>query len=909
MNPQEWARVRAIFEEIAALPRDRQSQRLAELGLEPELRDQLQKMLASDARSDRLDSDLQAEVRRVEQEIDTSRKPGQTLGPYRLVRHLGDGGMGEVFLAERADGRFEAQVAIKFLALAGARARALFERERRLLARVNHPNIARLIDAGEDDKSAYLVMEFVDGLAITEYCAQAGTCVEDRLELMRQAALAVDHAHQHFVVHRDLKPPHLLVDREGRLKVLDFGIAAMLDPETGSASATSSHGFTPLYAAPEQILGEPTTTAVDVYALGLVLYELMTGRHAFGAASLSGDEASAAERKLVATCEPVRSRAELGATRDAWAGSRGGLRDLNAILQTALARQPRDRYRTPAELAADLERLARGEPVLARTQTRREAMARWIRTHRLASGAIGVAVLSLIVGSALALWSARNAALQRDEAMRQAQKAELIAHFLQDVFRSVEPSRSPDKEVSAKDILDAGIAQLGARSQSLPAEIAAELTLLFGDMLLELGKLDDAVAQYARALALAEPEGLERIVRKARLGQGRAYNSLGKFKESTAVLEYLTARAFDPTAFDEIDVRARMHLGSAYTQLGRLDEAEKLIDPLFAHTDRVLALQPNGGQLLGSLEGTRGSIYNARGDRENALKMRTLALQHLEAHFGTDLHPAVVSAIDNLANAHSVVGNDEQAHALSERSLGLTLRLYGELHPRLLIVRLNFAARLAGEGNNEAGLEQINAVFDALAKDETHPSYAWEGVAYQILALLNENLRRFDEADAATRQAIAVVTARYGEKSSRVGQCQATLGRILWKRGMHDEAKRQFQEGIAALSKAAGDDHPEVLQAQMDYLVFLADTGMFAERDALWSNPACAAGAEKRAGQHPRADAGSLRAASGPEPRASAGAAGRLPEDVATWIHVRGGPAVCRIFAVKFAGCRRRGRR
>ena len=835
MNPDEWEKLRAAFEEISALPRDRRAQRLAGLDLEPRLLDRLKKMLAGDEQSDRFDFALNAEVRRLEEEIDTARQPGQPLGPYRLVRHLGDGGMGEVFLAERADGRFEAQVAIKFLALAGTRARALFERERHLLARVSHPNIARLIDAGEDDKSAWLVMEFVDGRPLTEYCETARANVEDRLELLRQAALAVDHAHQHFVVHRDLKPAHLLVDAEGTLKVLDFGIAAMLDPETGSASATASHGFTPLYAAPEQLLGEPATTAVDVYALGLVLYELISGRHAFGNESGATGDGSTTERKLSGRLEAIRNRAELGAFEHSWGGSRAWLRDLNAVIQTALARRPQERYRTPAEFAADLHRLAQGEPVLARKETRREAWGRWIRGHRLASGAIAVAVSSLLVGSAVAFWSASNAALQRDEALRQTQKAEMIAGFLQEVFRSVEPSRSPGKEVSAKDILDAGIKQLDTRSPQLPKGIAAELSVVFGDMLVELGEYQQGVDQYARALSLGEPDAMDRVGRMARLGQGRAYNSLGNFAASTEVLQGLASAPFDPKSFDDIDVKARLRLGYAYTQLGRLDEAEAVLDPLLASADLIRASGPDGREVLGHLEVARGTLYAARDDSHNELKMYSSGLKDLEAHFGTDLHPAVVNAIDNLANAYSRVGDNDKAREVSRRSLDLGARLYGESHPRQLIARMNFASSLIPDGENELGLAEIRGVLDTLAKDENHPTYAWEGVAWFNLGRAHENLRQFAEAETAMRKALALVTERLGEKSYRIGQYEASLGRIAWKQHRNGEARDLFLAGIASLRRAVGEDHQKTIESEIDYLVFLADAGMNAERDSLWS--------------------------------------------------------------------------
>src|SRR5690606_31013194 len=282
MDAERWQRLKHHLSALLELSEAERSEALAHVELDAADKKALADMLAADASGDAFERAISRGVGQAEREIGNPSRIGSMVGAYRLIGQLGEGGMGDVYLAERADGRFEGAVAVKFLAMAGSRAATMFERERQILAQLQHPGIARLIDAGEDGEGhAYVVMEYVDGSRIDQYSMAHGLDIRSRLELIAQAADVVDHAHRMFVLHRDLKPAHLLV-AGGSIKVLDFGVAALADPDTGMATATQSMSYTPRYAAPEQLLGEPNCPGTDVYSLALILYELLTGEHAFG---------------------------------------------------------------------------------------------------------------------------------------------------------------------------------------------------------------------------------------------------------------------------------------------------------------------------------------------------------------------------------------------------------------------------------------------------------------------------------------------------------------------------------------------------------------------------------------------------------------------------------------------------
>lgn len=427
--------------------------------------------------------------------LSTSHLVAQRLGPYVIEAEIGRGGMGSVWSARRADGRFEGMVAVKFLRAAwlGSVGEERFKLEGLLLGRLDHPHIARLLDAGLfEGHQPYLILEYVEGEPIDAYCAGHALDLQSRLRLFLDVLAAVSHAHTHLIVHRDIKPANILVTRGGTVKLLDFGIAKLLEGEDGSElTRTSAHVLTPEYAAPEQLLGQPVTTATDVYALGLVLHTLLTDAHPRASRQLSGRELIRAvlneelPRPSAAARSPSAARALTG--------------DLDNIVAKALKKDTPERYASAAALADDLQRYLRHEPVTARPDTMRYRVTKFVLRNR-GSVLTGVAIaLGLILATSFALVQMSEARRQRDAAHAELLRAEAANDFSSLMLEEVGEG---GRVLTRQQLLDRGVELLDARHGADPAFVAEMLTQLagrYGDE--QHNDKSMALAQHALAIA------------------------------------------------------------------------------------------------------------------------------------------------------------------------------------------------------------------------------------------------------------------------------------------------------------------------------------------------------------------------------------------------------------------------
>ena len=428
------------------------------------------------------------------------------VGPYRLVRELGRGGMGSVWLAERTDGLLKRQVALKLPhrsmddGLLGER----FARERDILAGLEHPNIARLYDAGVSPEGRpYLAIEYVDGLSLLAYCRERGIGLEGRLALFLQVLAAIQHAHGRLVIHRDLKPGNILVTPAGQVRLLDFGIAKLVGPGRPDAQALTQVGeriMTPAYAAPEQVLGEPIDTAADIYALGVVLHQLLAGALPY---RLERDTPGGLEQAIL---ESRTRSASQGASHDplckAWARRLQG--DLDAIVHKAMRRAPAERYPSASAFADDIGRHLAGEPVLAQRGTVRYRSLKFLSRHRWGVGAASAVFAALSVGLGLALWQARVAGQHAELARKEAQVAKAVKDFLQGIFlansaQQADPLRA--RQTTARELLDIGVAQLQESLGQTP-EGLAEMLWIFSELYSQLLLPDKAVELAQQRLDL-----------------------------------------------------------------------------------------------------------------------------------------------------------------------------------------------------------------------------------------------------------------------------------------------------------------------------------------------------------------------------------------------------------------------
>lgn len=703
--------------------------------------------------------------------------PGDRLGPWRLLRLLDAGGMGVVFLAERVDGAYEQRVAIKFvraehLLLDPARRDELvarFENERRLLARLEHPNIARILDGGSVGGLPYLVMEYVDGGSLLEHCERAGLDARARIALFRKVCDGVQAAHRHLIVHRDLKPQNILVDADGEPRLLDFGIARLLDPDADDAAGLTRHGapaLTPAYASPEQLRLEPPTTASDVYSLGVMLYELLTGARPY---RLEGCSPAEIERIVCQTAPPLLRRAPLPAA----AGSRRPARsihgeDLERIVACAMHKQPERRYGSAQALADDLGRHLQGRPVQAHPDSVGYRLGKFLGRHRLASGLAALAVAAVLVAGTAAAWQAA-------QARRAAADTAAVNAFLTDVLRTSNPYMT-GSELSLSEAVATAAARIDERFAGRE-DLAVGVRNTLAESLLATRHIEAAEAQLTRALADGErlfgaddprtvtalgslaslrkaqhrsdeaqvlfDEALARLERSGQTGlplYASVLNDAGvmhlvreDFARAQHYLERAMAADAAGAAPDTVEQRARTlaNLAQAARGLGDLDRA----DALYRQAQPVLeAAYPDGGPHLAVILNNRARLTWMRGEREQAIALQAEAVAMHRRSFRGD-HEMVLVPMTNLARQALALGRLDQAADAAGQAVAMADRLYpqGGSH-----FHVNALAALTGARLAQGRLDE----------------------ATDLLLRTQAALATLDEAPASTRDYVAELTAR-----------------------------------------------------------------------------------------------------------------------------------------------------
>ncbi len=828
--------------------------------------------------------------------------PVERAGPYRLLRELGRGGMGAVYLAERSDGQYLKQVAVK-LVPPGPDTAALTRRfltERRILAGLDHPNIARLLDGGVTESGLpYLVMEYVEGERIDRWCETRGLGVAERIRLFDAVAAAVQFAHQHLVVHRDLKPGNILVTGDGQVKLLDFGVAKLLERTPGDADVPETRtGMllgTPAYASPEQIRGEPVTTASDVYALGVLLYELLAGRRLHP--DTAGPESLA--RSIVEEEPQGPSRVAPVAQRGAIAG------DLDTIVLAALRKEPALRYASVQHLRDDLRRHLDGFAVQARPPSRRYLAAKFLRRHR--GGVAAAALLTLALGAGVAgtAWQARAAA-------RQAARAERVRDFLEGIFAISDPDSARGRSVTARELLDRGAASLAGGLEREPG-MRAEMLGMVGGLYQRLGLYTEARPLLSEALAVQRARGPAAALDEAGAAHDLAslLHDLGDYEEGERLARAALAVRRRRLGADDPGVTASMQLlADILRAKGEYAEADSLLvvalragrargdsvaeaeildarSAILWREGRLDSARAAAEQAVALLRATRGDLHTetaealrslglvltAQGDYGPAERTLREALGARERLLGPD-HPSVAAALADLGRALEESGRLAEAESAQTRALAIKRKAYGPVHPEIatglnniavlryrsgrpadavpmfreaiamwrtslgethptVLTGLNNLGAALGESGDLASAESILREVLALRTRVLGEDHADVASSHNNLALLLRRRGKLQEAERHNRRALEIWRAALGERHPTTAFALLGLGRVLLAEGKAEEALGPLREALEIRLAAMEDSAPDVAVTRRDLGICLLRLGRYEEAEPL----------------------------------------------------------------------------
>lgn len=819
----------------------------------------------------------------------------EKVGSYRIVDRLGEGGMATVYLAERDDQAFDRTVALKLVhpARQTEHWQSRFLQERQILASLHHANIAMLLDGGiTEDGQPYFAMEYVDGRPVTDYCNSERLTLRRRIRLFLSVCDAVSYAHTNLVVHRDLKPSNILVDAGGQPKLLDFGIARILSERDTSQTRTSLRALTPDYAAPEQFTGAPVTTAVDVFALGGLLYELLAGRRPFVSETGSALDI---ERQICHRGAPTFAQLEQGLgedqlreiasarclTRRKLRRSLGG--DLENIVLKALRTEPERRYVSVEALAADLRRYLDGLPVEARADTAWYRLRKFVSRHAVGVPLGSAAVVALVVASAIAFQQAREARTAAALARLEAAKATQTRDFVASLFEFAGPDKSLGERLTARQLLDLGAARIDQELAGQP-ELHAEMLLLLAATYSQIAQYEAALPLAERAAALYAGSANESLQVSALRELARIRRHQGRFAEAGAYLD--SAEPVLLHAGEAALSALLIERGELHREQARFDEARAAFERALAidrgrlaptadiardlyrlgtlefsagDSELGLSLLRDAAERLaaaGSAETTLhasirhdiGVMLIQRGEL-NAAKDVLEAVQTTRRKLLGDRHPDLAVTMKELAGIARQQGASDEAESLYLGALDINESMLGPEHPETANNLNSLAVFYRGLGRDEQALEFGLRALDGahLAYGERHPTVGLMSVNVGAMyRMLGEDLL----AERSMLEGLDIIVGSVGRDHQLAGVAQNALAGLYHEQGRLDEAEKNYRAALIVFETTAGPSHPQTARIINGLATLLLETDRPAEAEVHFRRAAGIATAELP-GDHP----------------------------------------------------------
>ncbi|MCW8823251.1 MAG: serine/threonine-protein kinase [Ignavibacteriaceae bacterium] len=847
MNPGRWEKIQSLFEIALELESSkRESYLKSECGDDKGLFDEVISLLQADEKEHSIFSVSATDFIA----FDDATLDGKTFGNYRAINQIGFGGMGSVYLAERVDGHFEQKVALKIVkpGMNSQEIVARFEEERQILARLQHPNIARLLDGGISELGLpYFTMEYVEGKPITKYCDDNNLNIEQRLALFIKVCEAVLYAHQNLVIHRDIKPSNILVQEDGRVKLLDFGIAKVFeeDEEQKFVTRTGIRVMTPEYASPEQVRGEPVSTATDIYSLGLILYQLLTGCPPYEIKSTSALEMERIicltepqkpstmitkisvsetddENKITSKFITEKRKTTVSKLKKRIAG------DLDNICLMAIRKEPERRYSSIAQLITDINNHLNELPVSARKSTAGYRARKFIQRHKVGVVVASIAVLIITV---VTVFYTIQLAEERDKAQLEAEKSKKVSEFLAGIFQVSDPEQSRGETITARELLDIGVKRIESELSDQP-EVMANMLDVTGNVYKSLGLYDNALVLLQKSYSINDsllgsnsPETVKSLNDLANLNfaMGEYESAIEKFNKALKKRKNIYGE-------ESLEAAESMNdLAMVLREEGDYDQSEKLLAASLAIRKKLLSSEsPEVAQSMNNL----ALLKEDMGEFEEAKKLLEEALQKKEKIYGK-IHPSVTETIGNLAFLLQQMGEYEEASKLFNETVEIDKKLFGNLHPVVSTDLYNLASNTAlmGDLNDAEKLYSEVLELDKKLLGEEHPYIALD---LNNLAGILSDKGDYAKAEKLYKESLALNTKIYGEKHPEVATSMSNLGVLYNRWGKYKLAEPLLKSALDMRIELLGENHPNVVTSLNIYAALLTSEERYKEAVELY---------------------------------------------------------------------------